>query len=185
MHVYVQSSGLSGSGYLLINILSFLCFCLLLSLFLTCLGTFVSFVAFDLPMDKINPPKNFLLSQENMKVALDAFRVGMSVANTMREIAHAISPRAAGRIVPSAPASSRSQVPAPKDSHYGVPKAPSRSWTPNFSRSPVPSKSKSVSLPASQELIVIKESAEDSSKAVVELTPAVKGAPKRKAEVVS
>lgn len=146
MYICVQSSRLSGIGYLLVNVLSFLCIYFLLSLFLTCLGSFISFVASSLPMDKIKPPRNFVLSQENMRAALDAFRAGMFVADTTREITYAISARAAGRIVPPASASSRSLGSAPKDSHSGAPKAPSLSRTPMSSKSPTPLKSKSASL---------------------------------------
>ncbi|XP_043815321.1 uncharacterized protein LOC122724429 [Manihot esculenta] len=51
--------------------------------------------ASKLPMDKIKPLKNFVLSRESKRVALDAFRAGRSVTDATREVVQIITPRQA------------------------------------------------------------------------------------------
>ena len=55
----------------------------------------IIFAASKHPMDKIKPPKNFVLSWESMRAALDAFRAGQSVADATRKVVQIISPRSA------------------------------------------------------------------------------------------
>lgn len=95
-----------------------------------------------------------------MRVVLDAFKASMPVADTTREVAHSISPRAASRIVPPSSGSSCAPVPGSRDSHLGAPKTSSRSRSHSFSMSPAAPKSKPASASTSQELVVIEESAE-------------------------
>lgn len=135
-------------------------------------------------MDKIKPSKNFILSRESMRAVLDAFQASLSVADATQEVAHSISPQAAGRVVPPTPASSRALVPVSKDSHSRAPKASSRSQTHSSSRSPTVPKSKPASLSTSQELIVIEESVEDVLQGRTEVAPATEGAPKESTEVL-
>ncbi|XP_043807316.1 uncharacterized protein LOC122721962, partial [Manihot esculenta] len=133
----------------------------------------------DLPdspwKDKVKPPKNFVLSRESMRAALDTFRAGRSMADTTREVAELISPMSVGRSMHPVPASSRAPRSSSKGSRSGVSKSSSRGRSSSSPRPPVVSKSRLDSAPASKEPI-IKELAKDVQPLWIEVVSTSEGA---------
>ncbi|XP_021616555.1 nucleolar and coiled-body phosphoprotein 1-like [Manihot esculenta] len=130
--------------------------------------------ASEAPMDKIKPLKNFVLSRESMRAALDAFRAGQSVADMTREVAQVISPKSVGRTIPLAPVSSHTPKPSSEDPSSRASKSSGRSRPSSSPRSPKVSKSKRALAPAS----------EGAPREKIEVVPTEEGALQGEGEVI-
>lgn len=109
-------------------------------------------------MDKIKLPKNFTLSQENIKDTLAAFKANKSVAQVAREVFQVMAPVSSAHPSAHTPTPSLAFVLVSGGSHS----AASRTSVP--SKMPASSKAPAASKEVSKEPIIVSELQEDSSK---------------------
>ena len=135
-------------------------------------------------MDKIKPPKNFTLSRESMKAALDAFRAGRSMSKATQEVAQVISSRSAGRPAAPALAPSLASRPSSKGPHSRASKPSGHNKPRAASRPPAASQSRQSSVLTSSELTVTREQCGVVLPIGAEVTPATTDAPPKSVEAV-